>query len=51
MAMLKKNDILRGLRKIDAKAKEAGVIIDLSIYGAMSMQSCMAHRTFCAAPR
>lgn len=37
MAMLKKNDILRGLRKIDAKAKEAGVIIDLSIYGGAAM--------------
>lgn len=37
MAMLKKDDILRGLRKIDAKAKDAGVVIDLSIYGGAAL--------------
>ena len=37
MAMLKKDDILRGLRKIDAKAKEAGVIVDLSVYGGAAL--------------
>jgi hypothetical protein len=31
--MLEKEDILRGLTKLDAKAREAGVIVDLSIYG------------------
>lgn len=31
--MLHKEDILRGLRKMDALAKEAGVVVDLSIYG------------------
>lgn len=35
--MLKKEDILRGLEKIDAKAKEAGVVVDLSIYGGAAM--------------
>ena len=33
MTMLTKADILRGLRKIDIKAKGAGILIDLSIYG------------------
>ena len=37
MAMLKKDDILRGLRKIDSKAKEAGVIVDLSVYGGAAL--------------
>lgn len=37
MVMLKKYDILRGLSKIDAKAKEAGVIVDLSIYGGAAL--------------
>ncbi len=37
MVMLKKDDILRGLRKIDALAKEAGVIVDLSVYGGAAL--------------
>ena len=37
MAMLTKEDILRGLRKIDAKAREAGVLGDLSVYGGAAM--------------
>jgi len=37
MALLKKEDILRGLQKIDAKAKEAGIIVDISIYGGAAM--------------
>ena len=37
MVMLKKEDILRGLRKIDTRAREAGVIVDLSIYGGAAL--------------
>lgn len=37
MTMLTKDDILRGLRNIDAKARAAGVLIDLSIYGGAAM--------------
>jgi hypothetical protein len=37
MAMLKKEDILRGLRKLDAKARESGVLVDLSIYGGAAL--------------
>lgn len=35
--LLKREDILRGLEKIDAMAKEAGVIVDLSIYGGAAL--------------
>lgn len=37
MVMFKKEDILRGFRKIDAKAKEAGVVVDLSVYGGAAL--------------
>jgi hypothetical protein len=37
MALLKKDDILRGLRRLDAKAKAAGVIVDLSINGGAAL--------------
>ncbi len=37
MDMLKKEDILRGLQKIDAKAKAAGIVVDLSIYGGAAL--------------
>lgn len=37
MAMLDKDDILRGLRRIDVLAKEAGVVVDLSIYGGAAL--------------
>ena len=37
MPMLEKDDILRGLRKIDARAKEAGIIVDLSVYGGAAL--------------
>lgn len=37
MLKLSRDDILRGLRKIDAKAKEGGVVIDLSIYGGAAL--------------
>lgn len=37
MAMLTKDDILRGLGRIDRKAREWGVIIDLSIYGGAAL--------------
>ena len=35
--LLTKHDILRGMRKIDDRAREAGVVIDLSIYGGAAM--------------
>lgn len=35
--MFKKEDILRGLRKIDTLAKEAGVVVDLSVYGGAAL--------------
>ncbi len=37
MLKLSKDDILRGLRKIDARAREGGVVIDLSVYGGAAM--------------
>jgi len=37
MTMLAKNDILRGLRKIDLKARDSGILIDLSIYGGAAL--------------
>jgi hypothetical protein len=37
MILLGKEDILRGLRKIDALAREAGVIIDLAVYGGAAL--------------
>jgi hypothetical protein len=37
MAMLDKTDILRGLRKIDIRAVDAGVLVDLAIYGGAAM--------------
>lgn len=37
MVALKKEDILRGLAKIDSLAKEAGIIVDLSIYGGAAL--------------
>ncbi|MCL2831185.1 MAG: hypothetical protein FWD77_10730 [Betaproteobacteria bacterium] len=37
MTLLKKEDILRGLQKIDARAKEAGIIVDISIYGGAAL--------------
>ena len=36
-AMLTKDDILRGLRKIDGRARNAGVLIDLAIYGGAAL--------------
>jgi hypothetical protein len=37
MTMLGKDDILRGLRAIDARAKDAGGLIDLSVYGGAAL--------------
>ena len=37
MTQLTKDDILRGLRAIDAHATQAGVLIDLSIYGGAAL--------------
>lgn len=37
MTMLTKEGILRGLRSIDAKAREASVLIDLSVYGGAAL--------------
>ncbi len=37
MVMLKKEDILRGLTKIDVRAKAAGILVDLSIYGGAAL--------------
>lgn len=37
MTMLDKECILRGLRKIDARAKEAGIVVDLAIYGGAAL--------------
>jgi hypothetical protein len=33
MALLQKEDILRGLSKIDLQARAASVVVDLSVYG------------------
>lgn len=37
MALLAKEDIVRGLRQIDVKAKDAGVTVDLSLYGGAAL--------------
>ena len=37
MSMLTREDILRAFNKIDAKAKEAGLLIDLSVYGGAAL--------------
>ena len=37
MNMLGKDDILQGFRRIDQKAKDAGVLIDLSVYGGAAL--------------
>jgi hypothetical protein len=37
MPILTKDDILRGLHKLDAKAKASEVLIDISIYGGAAM--------------
>jgi hypothetical protein len=37
MAMLTKDDILRGLRKIDVAARASGILVDLSIYGGAAL--------------
>ncbi len=37
MALLSKDDILRGLRAIDERARQASVLIDLSIYGGAAL--------------
>jgi hypothetical protein len=37
MAMLKKEDILRGLCKLDQMAREAGLLVDLAIYGGAAL--------------
>jgi hypothetical protein len=37
MSLLAKDDILRGLRKIDERARAAGVLIDLAIYGGAAL--------------
>jgi hypothetical protein len=39
-AALSKADILRGLRRLDALAKAAGLVVDLSIYGGAAL--CLA---------
>jgi hypothetical protein len=45
--MLRKADILRGLCKIHEKAKQAGVVIDLAVYGgaAMALAFDLRHAT------
>ncbi|MDR2507793.1 MAG: methyltransferase domain-containing protein [Candidatus Accumulibacter sp.] len=35
--MLKKEDILRGLQKIDILAKKAGIVVDISVYGGAAL--------------
>jgi hypothetical protein len=37
MMLLSKEDILRGLQKIDTLAKQAGVIVDLAVYGGAAL--------------
>lgn len=37
---LSRLDILRGLKKIDAKAKESGALIELSVYGGAAIALC-----------
>ena len=45
--MLRKGDILRGLHKIDKRAKQAGMIVDLAIYGgaALALAFDLRHAT------
>ncbi|MHB1529150.1 MAG: hypothetical protein ACYDDA_12950 [Acidiferrobacteraceae bacterium] len=47
MALLAKEDILRGLSKIDTIAKEHGITVDLSVYGgaALALAFDMRHAT------
>lgn len=35
--MLSREDILRGLTKLDARAREAGILIDMAVYGGSAM--------------
>ena len=42
MTMLAKDDILRGLRRIDDVARQAGVVIDLSVYGGAAGGAALA---------
>jgi hypothetical protein len=35
--ILQKTDILRGLKQLDQKAKDAGVVIDVSVYGGAAL--------------
>jgi hypothetical protein len=35
--LLKKEDILRGLQKIDILAKKAGIVVDISVYGGAAL--------------
>ncbi|MDR2113240.1 MAG: nucleotidyltransferase [Candidatus Accumulibacter sp.] len=37
MSILQKADILRGLEQLDRKAKEAGVVVDISVYGGAAL--------------
>jgi hypothetical protein len=37
MALLKKEDILRGLRKLHDQAKAAGMVVDIAIYGGATL--------------
>lgn len=37
MTMLSREDIIRGLRKIDEKSKEAGLVVDIAIYGGAAL--------------
>jgi len=37
MALLTKDDILRGLRRLDAKARAARVIVDMAVYGGAAL--------------
>jgi hypothetical protein len=37
MALLAKDDILRGLRKIDQKARNADLLVDLAVYGGAAL--------------
>jgi hypothetical protein len=37
MGSLQKEDILRGLKRLNQKAKEAGVVVDISVYGGAAL--------------
>jgi hypothetical protein len=37
VSLLQKKDILRGLERLDRKAKEAGVVLDISVYGGSAL--------------